>query len=291
MNRLPKVSIVIPALNEEPVIGNVVKRVAEVMESHRYPFEILVIDDGSEDGTARAASIAGAKVIRHPYNLGNGAAVKRGIREAEGDAIVLMDGDGQHDPADIPRLLEYWPEYVMVVGARNNLSESELHRDLANKFYNLLASYIAGRKVEDLTSGFRLIDAGIAKKVAYLFPNGFSYPSTATIALFRSGHCVKYIPIKASARVGKSKIRLLRDGLKFLLIIARVGTLFTPLKLFIPLGSLMFLPGVSYAIYRLLIGKAWTLPIVISITAGLLILVLSLISEQIALLRLGKFER
>lgn len=285
-----KVSVVIPAYNEGGIIGKVIEEVRTVLTSNALEHEVIVVDDGSKDTTADAAQAAGATVIRHPYNIGNGAAVKRGIRHAGGDVIVLMDGDGQHDPRDIPRLLEHIPAYEMVVGARTKESEAQLHRNVANKFYNSLASYIAGRKVEDLTSGFRAIDAAVAKRVAYLFPRGFSYPSTVTIALFHAGQSVRYVPIKASARVGKSKIRLLYDGFKFLLILARLGTLFTPLRLFLPLSALIFYPGFFYAIYKLVVGKPWTLPIVISITGGLLVFALGLLSEQIALLRVGRSE-
>ncbi len=285
-----KVSVVIPAYNEGGIIGKVINEVRSVLTANDLDHEIIVVDDGSRDDTADAAQAAGATVIRHPYNIGNGAAVKRGIRRAEGDVIVLMDGDGQHDPHDIPRLLEHIPAYEMVVGARTKESEAQLHRNVANRFYNSLASYIAGRKVEDLTSGFRAIDAAVAKRVAYLFPRGFSYPSTVTIALFHAGQSVKYVPIKASARVGKSKIRLLYDGFKFLLILARLGTLFTPLRLFLPLSALIFYPGFFYAIYKLVVGKPWTLPIVISLTGGLLVFALGLLSEQIALLRIGRSE-
>lgn len=290
MARFNKVSVVIPAYNEEQVVGKVVREVIEVLASHQLFCEVIVVDDGSADETSRVAREAGATVIRHPYNIGNGAAVKRGIRVASGDVIVMMDGDGQHDPRDIPRFLEHMPQYEMVVGARTAESEGKVHRNLANRVYNAIASYIAGKRVDDLTSGFRAINARIARSVAYLFPRGYSYPSTVTIALFLSGYTVKYVPIKAAARVGKSKIRLLYDGLKFLFIIARVGTFYTPLRLFVPLGGLIFFPGAFYAIYKLMVGKPWTLPIVISLTGGLLIFVLGLISEQIALLRISRSD-
>ncbi|NLI80852.1 MAG: glycosyltransferase family 2 protein [Deltaproteobacteria bacterium] len=290
MAKFAKISVVIPAFNEEPVIGRVIREVIEVLASHKLFCEVIVVDDGSTDNTSRVAAEAGAMVIRHPYNIGNGAAVKRGIRVATGDVIVMMDGDGQHNPQDIPRFLEHMPHYEMVVGARTAESEGKVHRNLANRLYNSIASYIAGKRVEDLTSGFRAMNAKIAKSIAYLFPRGYSYPSTATIALFLGGYTVKYIPIKASARIGKSKIRLLYDGLKFLFILARVGTFYTPLRLFVPLGGLIFFPGFFYAIYKLIIGKPWTLPIVISITGGLLVFILGLISEQIALLRISRSD-
>jgi glycosyltransferase involved in cell wall biosynthesis len=282
--------VIIPAYNEEKVIGKVVTGVKEVLDHEGYKFEILVIDDGSSDNTAEEAIKAGADVLRRPYNMGNGAAVKHGIRNAKGDFLVMLDADGQHNPRDIPRMLNYFPEYDMVVGARSRESEGEIHRNLANILYNLLASYVVGHQVEDLTSGFRAIKGSLAKRVAYLFPNGYSYPSTCTIIIFRMGYGVKYIPIIAKTRIGISKIKILRDGFRFLLIIIRIGIFFAPSRIFIPIATLVFTPGFIYAIYRLFVGKAWTLPIVISITGGLLFFVLGLISEQISMLRRDRTE-
>lgn len=285
-----KVSVVIPAYNEQDVIGHVVRSVHEVLERQSCDFEVLVVDDGSTDETMREAENAGATVLRHAYNVGNGAAVKHGIRHATGDIILLMDGDGQHDATDIPHLLAGIGPYQMVVGSRTSQSETSWYRDLANMIYNALASYIVGHRVEDLTSGFRAINAAIAKRIVFLLPNGFSYPSTMTIALFHSGYTVKYVPIKASARVGKSKIKLLRDGISFLLILARIGAFFAPMRIFLPIALLTFLPGFLYAIYRLIVGRSWTLPIVLSVLVGLMVFVLGLISEQIALLRMDRSE-
>lgn len=290
MQDSPELSIIIPAYNEEHAIGRVVQGISAVLKDSNYSFELLVVDDGSTDKTARVAGDAGAVVLQQPYNIGNGAAVKRGIRHASGDVIVLMDGDGQHNPADIPRLLAYVPQHQMVVGARTPDSESEAHRDLANRLYNALATYVVGHEVEDLTSGFRAVHTSIAKRLVYLLPNGFSYPSTMTIALFRSGYPVKYIPIKARARVGRSKIKLLRDGFGFLLTLVRIGTYFAPMRIFVPVALLTFLPGFLLAIYRLAVGRPWTIPIVISVVIGLLFFIFGLISEQIALLRLDRTE-
>jgi glycosyltransferase involved in cell wall biosynthesis len=286
----PSISVIIPAYNEELVIGQVVKKTREILESHGISHEIIVIDDGSTDATYQAALVAGANVLSQSYNIGNGAAIKRGIRSSKGDILVFMDGDGQHDPEDILRLLEFGNGYEMVVGARSSGSKGSFHRNLANKLYNILASYIVGFIVRDLTSGFRAIDARLARKLAYLLPNGYSYPSTMTIALFRLGYRVKYIPIKASSRVGRSKIKLIRDGLKFLLILARIGTLYAPLRIFLPLSAVMFFPGFFYAIIRLSMGRSWTIPIVISLITGLLFFSLGLISEQIALLRMSRSD-
>lgn len=285
-----KICVIIPVYNEVSAIGQVVRSVRAVLDGLSVDYQVTVVDDGSEDGTAEEAESAGAVVLRRPYRNGNGAAVKHGIRNTEGDIILLMDGDGQHKAEDIPCLLEPMAEYEMVVGARSLGSETEFHRDAANTIFNMLASYIVGYHVEDLTSGFRAIDGHVAKKVAYLFPNGFSYPSTCTIALFRGGYSVKYIPVKTRYRIGKSKIRVLRDGLNFLLILLRIGTLFRPLRIFLPVTIAVFLPGLVVATYRLALGRAWTIPVVISFTAALLLFALGLISEQIALIRMSRLD-
>jgi glycosyltransferase involved in cell wall biosynthesis len=286
----PSISVIIPVFNEARSIGWVVTDIITVLEGLTLEYEVLVIDDGSTDETGEKASSAGATVLRRPYNNGNGASVKHGIRNAKGSMILLMDGDGQHKAEDIPRLVEYMDDYEMVVGARTGSSETRIHRDLANRIYNLLASYIVGNRVEDLTSGFRLIDGSVAKRVAYLFPNGFSYPSTCTISLFRAGYGVKYVPVQTRMRLGSSKIKIIRDGFGFLLILLKIGTLYAPTRIFIPIGVLTFLPGLVLAIYRLVLGRAWSLPIVVSFTAGLLIFALGLISEQIALLRMSRLD-
>lgn len=285
-----RVSVVIPVYNEAGVIGQVVGDVRNVLEKSGYDYQIIVVDDGSSDDTANEAGNAGAEVLSRPYNNGNGAAVKNGIRHADGDIILMMDGDGQHQAADIPRLIQDLDRYEMVVGARTDQSDTKRHRDIANKVYSTLATYIVGHKVEDLTSGFRAIDGAVARKVAYLFPNGFSYPSTCTISLFRAGYSVKYVPIHTRMRYGNSKINVVRDGFGFLLILLKIGTLYAPMRIFLPTALLVFLPGFVVAIYRLLIGRAWSIPVVISFTAGLLIFALGLISEQIALMRMSRLD-
>ncbi len=285
-----KITVVIPAFREEAAIGPVVTQVIEVLKSYAAS-EVIVVDDGSPDGTGAAAAAAGARVIRQPYNKGNGAAIKAGIRHADGDIIVFMDGDGQHRPADIPRLVAGMDQYEMVVGARSPRSVSEWYRRQANRFYNVLATYICGTCVLDLTSGFRAVRADLARKFCHLLPNRFSYPSTMTIVMLKAGYSVRFVTIDTVARVSKSKLNPLRDGLRFFFIIVKVATLFEPLKIFLPIGLLVLLPGVVLAIYRLIIGRPWTLPIVISVSVGALIIVLGLISEQIALLRTVQFDR
>ena len=286
-----KLSIILPAYNESAIIGEVIAKLRAL-----YPdpndVEVLVIDDGSSDGTGAAAAAAGARVIQHPYNKGNGAAIKTGIRSARGEILVTMDADGQHDPRDIERLIQPIEEagYDMVVGARRG-ADQQWHRRIANAIYNSFATYLASFQIQDLTSGFRAIRRSLALSFCYLLPNTFSYPTTLTLSVVKAGYSLAYVPIQVRKRVGKSKIRLVRDGLRFLLIMIRIATLFSPLKVFLPVGLAVFLPGFAYAVYKLVIHEPWTLPIVISISVGTLIVMLGLISEQNTLLRMGQIDR
>ena len=279
-------SIILPARNEEKIIGKIVSEIKQL-----YPeAEILVVNDGSGDKTALFAGNAGAKVITHPISRGNGAAIKTGIRNAKGDVLVLMDGDGQHDPKDIEILLKHIPEYDMVVGARSGNSHGYMHRNLANVFYNCLASYLADYKILDLTSGFRIVKRNIIKKFIYLFPNGFSYPTTSTLALLKAGYNVKYVPIDAKKRVGKSKLNIIRDGIGFILLMMRIIMLFSPLKVFAPVGIAFALMGIGYYIYTFIIWQQFRNMSVLLISMGALIFMLGLISEQIAQLRMNNSE-
>lgn len=282
MKRAPRISIVMPAYNEEAVIGTMID---QLHLDHYY--EIIVVDDGSKDQTAAVAERHGARVVRHPYNIGNGAAVKSGIRAAEGDIIVLMDSDGQHPPSNIPRMLASIGDYDMVVGARTAESDAQLYRTVANKVFNTYASYIVGYPIPDLTSGFRVIKAPLLKKFVYLLPNGYSYPSTITIAMFRSGFRVKYEPIVSPARIGVSKVRPLRDGLRFLMTITRLGTMFVPLKIFIPVSLLFLSVGAGYGAYLLIFKQRFSNMAALLITIGIVIFLIGLIAEQIALLRMA----
>ena len=287
----PAISVIIPAYNEGAVIGDVVSQVHGTLHSYNDNYEVLVVDDGSTDQTAAFAQEAGAQVIQHPYNIGNGAAVKTGIRNAQGEVIVMLDGDGQHDPADIPRLLEKVGPYDMVVGARSKESETGIHRDAANRIYNWLASYICGRKIEDLTSGFRAVKADIARGFMYLLPNEFSYPSTITLALVRSGYSLAYIPIRTARRVGKSKIRLLQDGSRFFLIILKIATFFSPMKVFLPASVLMFSVGFGYGLYKVVALNARYGPTsAMLMTMAILVFLVGLVSEQVAQLRFDKSD-
>jgi len=288
---MPDISVIIPAYREEKGIGGVVENIRRVMEATGKTHEVLVIDDGSDDETAAAARNAGARVISHPYNIGNGAAVKTGIRQAKGDILVMMDGDGQHNPEDIPRLLEKMDRYDMVVGARTGDSESHLHRNMANGFYNLFASYICKRKIEDLTSGFRAVKAAIARQFVSLLPNTFSYPTTITMAVVRAGYSLAYVPIRANKRVGKSKIKLLADGSRFFLIIVKIATLFSPMRVFLPVSALMFLTGVGYGLFKILfMGGRYGPTSAMLMTMAVVVFMVGLVSEQIAQLRYDRSE-
>jgi glycosyltransferase involved in cell wall biosynthesis len=271
----------LPAKNEAAAIGQTVSRVVTLLPEA----EVIVVDDGSKDSTAEIAFEAGAKVVSHPYSKGNGAAIKTGARTASGDVIVFMDADGQHDPADIQRLLDRINEgYDLVVGARQRGSQASVGRGLANGFYNRLATYMTGHNVEDLTSGFRAVRADKFREFLYLLPNGFSYPTTSTMAFFRAGYSVAYEPIHAAQRVGKSHIKPLKDGVRFLLIIFKIGTLYSPLKLFAPVSVIAFLIATLWYGYTLVMDGRFTNMSALLYTGSVMVFLMGLISEQITAL-------
>lgn len=274
-------SIILPAKNEAANLPPVLAQLTS-----RFPAaEILVVDDGSTDATARIAREQGARVISHPYSMGNGAAIKTGARHATGEVLVFMDADGQHDPADIARLLAKLDEgYEMVVGARQADTHASLGRRLANDLYNRLASWMTGYRIEDLTSGFRAVRARHFRKFLYLLPNGFSYPTTSTMAFFRAGFPVAYIPIRAGQRGGKSHIRLLRDGSRFVLIILKIGALFSPMRFFLPLSLVFLLTGVCYYGYTYTTMGRFTNMSAVLLIYSLSLFLIGLVSEQISAL-------
>ncbi len=280
-----QVSIIVPAYNEGGIIENIVSDIKAL-----YPaYEIIVINDGSTDNTAAEAQRAGAEVFSHPYNIGNGAAIKSGIRVATGDILVFMDGDGQHNPEDITKLLEHLPEFDMVVGARSISDQASLGRALGNKLYNWFASYAAKFSIKDLTSGFRAVKSGVARNFLYLLPNTYSYPTTLTLGVLRSGMSVKYIPINIrKRRAGKSNIRLVADGVRFFMIITRICTLYSPMRVFLPVSFVMFLLGVTNYLYTYIIHNRFTNMSVFMFVAAIIIFMMSLISEQVTQMR---FER
>jgi glycosyltransferase involved in cell wall biosynthesis len=281
-----KVTILLPAYNEEGSIGETILKIKGL-----YPdYEIFVVDDGSTDQTREEAVKAGAHVWSHPYNIGNGAAIKTGLRYASGDWIVMMDADGQHKPEDIAKLLEHKDDYDMVVGARSKGSRTSWHRDLANFIYNWLASYITKFKIEDLTSGFRLVKNDRVSKYIYLLPNTFSYPSTITMAYLRSGLSIKYVPIQTLARQGKSKIKLFQDGIRFFLIITRIATLFSPFRVFLPVSFMFFIVGIGYYAFTYITQNRFTNMSMLLLSSSVIIFMMGLVSEQISQMRYDRVE-
>jgi glycosyltransferase involved in cell wall biosynthesis len=281
-------SIILPVFNEARNLATLLERLGAL----RLPnAEIILVDDGSTDGSARMAEGKEIRVIAHPYNIGNGAAIKSGIRAACGRLLVLMDSDGQHQPEDIPKLVAEAERYHMIVGARAKGSKLRFHRYVANLIYNAFASYVTKFRVQDLTSGFRVVRRADALRFIDLLPNEFSYPSTLTLAFLRSGLTVKYVPIHSLYRSGQSKISLISDGLRFLLIITKIATLFSPLRVFLPVSGFFFITGFGYYLYTYLTEGRFTNMAVFLLTTGVIVFMLGLVSEQVALLRMERHSR
>jgi glycosyltransferase involved in cell wall biosynthesis len=274
-------SVIIPAFNEAPAIGPLVTALRCIAGWH----EILVIDDGSSDETGQRAATAGARVIRHPYNKGNGAAVKTGIRHGTGQFLLIMDADGQHQPADATRLVSHLATYDLVVGARSGASHATLIRRLGNDLLNRLASYLAARPIPDLTSGFRAAKREHLLEFLHLLPNGFSTPTTTTLAFLRAGYSVHFEPIRAAQRSGQSKIKIGPDGVRFFLMVLKVITIFSPLRIFLPLSAGAFVTGVAYAVWTIFTQAHVTNSSVLLILMSVLIFLVGLVSEQISSLR------
>lgn len=275
------VSIVIPARNEAIPLAALLPEVRRLLADA----EVIVVDDGSDDDTRAVAAAAGARVISHPYPMGNGAAIKTGARVARGEIIVFMDGDGQHQAMDIPRLLEKIDAgYDMAVGARKSGSHAGAHRAVANDVFSRVASWMVTQQIDDLTSGFRAVRASKFRQFLYLLPNGFSYPTTITMSFFRAGYPVAYVPIDALQRQGKSHIRPLRDGVRFLLIIIKIGTLYSPQKLFLPVSASFFLTGLGYYLYTYLTTGRLTNMSVLMFIAAIFTFLIGIVSEQISAL-------
>jgi glycosyltransferase involved in cell wall biosynthesis len=282
-----EISIVIPVFNEAQKLLELLNQIRALDLTSS---EIIVVDDGSTDGSSDVALAGGANVIRHPYNIGNGAAIKSGIRAARGRLLLFMDGDGQHRPEDIPKLIAESRHYHMVVGARAKGSNRRVHRYAANLVYNFLASYVTRFKVKDLTSGFRLLYRRDALRYIDLLPNTFSYPTTLTLAFLRSGLTVKYVPVQTLYRAGQSKISLVTDGVRFLLIITKIATLFSPFRVFLPVSIFFFLGGMTNYVYTYVTTHRFTNMSVFLFTTAVIIFMLGLISEQIALLRTERLQ-
>ncbi len=274
-----RLSVILPAKNEAEGLRQTLPRLRQAQPEA----ELIVVDDGSTDDTAEVAAAHGARVLSSPYSMGNGAAIKRGARVASGEILVFMDADGQHDPAEIGSLLDRLGQgYDMVVGARDSSGQASAGRSLANRFYNRLASWMTGHRVADLTSGFRVVRAERFREFLHLLPNGFSYPTTSTMAFFRSAYPVDYVAIQAARRVGNnSHIRPIKDGIRFLLIIFKIATLYSPLKLFAPVGFGFALLGVGYYAYTFVTEHRFTNMSMLLLSASVIIFLIGLISEQI----------
>jgi len=280
------VSVIVPAYREAAGIESLVTRIRRTLDDTAYTYEVIVVDDGSDDETAAVAARGGARVVSHPYNVGNGAAVKTGIRAASGTMVVMLDGDGQHRPEDIPRLLEKLDTYDMAVGARTSDSHTSVPRSCANRFYNLFAGYICKRKIDDLTSGFRAMKRDIARSFIPLLPNTFSYPTTITMAVVRSGFSLVYVPVTGDRSTGKSKIRIFQDGSRFFLIIVKIATLFSPMRIFLPVSAAMFLLGLGYGLFKIFfMGDRYGPTSAMLMTMAVVVFMVGLVSEQIAQLR------
>lgn len=274
-------SVIVPAFNEGPSIAAVVQALRQQAPWH----EVIVVDDGSTDGTGDAAAEAGARVLRHPYNKGNGAAVKTGLRGATGTYILIVDADGQHQAHDTLRLVSHLDEYELVVGARSSESQASWSRRVGNAGLNRIAGYLTGRPIPDLTSGFRAARRDCMLEFIHLYPNGFSTPTTSTMSFIRAGYSVRFEPIVAAQRQGTSKIRLGADGVRFVLILLKVITVFSPLRLFVPVSLAMFALGAGYAAWTVATQSHVTNSSVLLILSSIVILLMGLVSEQIASLR------
>ena len=273
-------SIIIPAKNESAGLQQVLPKLKALYAEA----DVVVVDDGSTDDTATVAKALGARVVSHPYSKGNGAAIKSGLRAARGDVVVCMDGDGQHQPEDIEGLLGKINEgYDMVVGSRNHAGQAGIHRSFANQFYNRFSSWMVGHKIDDLTSGFRAVRTIKFREFISLLPNKFSYPTTITMSFFRAGYSVAYVPIDVQRRLKgtQSHIRLWQDGIRFLLIIFKVGTLFSPLKLFFPISLTLFGGGVGYYLYTYFTDGRFTNMGALLFSTSIITFLMGLVSEQI----------
>jgi glycosyltransferase involved in cell wall biosynthesis len=275
------VTVVVPAFNEASGIGPVVTALRSAAQWQ----DVLVVDDGSTDDTAGAAERAGARVIRHPYNKGNGASVKTAIRSAAGEWLLIVDGDGQHRPGDALRLVARLGEYDLVIGARDPRTQATAGRRVGNAVLNWLASYLTERTIPDLTSGFRAARREYLVEFLHLLPNGFSTPTTTTLAFIKAGYNVGFEPIGALPRVGTSKIRFASDGAKFLLILLKVITIFSPLRIFAPLSAAAFALGAGYGLWNFVYHARIPNGAVVLLMFAIIVMLVGLVSEQISSLR------
>lgn len=289
MAKTNKISVILPAHNEEKIIGKLVKEI----KLSNSDFEIIVVDDGSSDNTYKAALDAGAVVVRHPYNIGNGAAIKSGVRVAAGDIIILMDADGQHHPSDITKMVAGIDGFDMVVGTRTDRCDVSLFRTFGNKVLIKVAEFLSGHKIPDLTSGFRVVKRERMLEFLHLFPNKYSYPTTLTLAMLKTGYFVKYLPLDSIGRrrEGMSKLKPIRDGMRFINIMVRIIMLFDPQKIFLPASAIFFTTGCIFAIHSIIVSKKIVQSAAIFIMIASFIFFFGLLAEQIAAIRRELNER
>lgn len=280
MNAKPDLTVIIPAYNEEKVIADVIADIKALKKN----YEILVVDDGSTDNTYNVIKDLGIKIIRHPRNKGYGAALKTGIRSASGDIVLTMDADGQHNPEDIPRLLEHIDECDMVVGERTKGSHFSALRKPGKALLGWVANYLAGVRIPDLNSGFRVIRKELASRLLHILPNGFSFSTTITLAVIKEDYDIKYVPIQTRKRIGKSTVSYL-DAFKTLMLILRIINLFSPLKVFLPMSILLGIVGIPYFLYQLIFLSNISEISVILITSSILIFFFGLLADQLAAIR------
>ena len=274
-------TVVIPAFNEAASIDRLVADLRTVAHWK----DIVVVDDGSTDDTAARAAASGARVIRHPYNKGNGAAVKTAIRQSESTFILIVDADGQHRAADAVRLVSRLDVFDLVVGARSPQTQAGVARRVGNAALNRIASYLTQQRIPDLTSGFRAARRDCLAEFVHLLPNGFSTPTTTTLAFIKAGYSVCFEPIDAAPRQGTSKIRLGPDGVRFFLILLKVIAIFSPLRIFVPISAAAFLVGAAYAAWTIVTQSHVTNSSVLLIVLSVVIFLVGLVSEQISSLR------
>jgi len=280
-----EITVIIPAYNEEKGIGEVIDKIKEAMENAKVNHEIIVVNDGSTDETAAIVKGKSVKLVQHPYNKGYGAALKTGVKNAKGNIVLFMDADAQQNADDIPRLLEPMKEYDMVVGKRTKGSKIPLLRRLGKFILSVLANYLAGQKIPDLNSGFRAIKKEIVMKYMGILPDTFSFTTTITLATIKEGYNLKYVPIETGERVGSSKVKLFRDGSRFVMLILRTVALFDPLKVFLPVSIVLFLAGFSYLVYNLIFYLNVPDTSVLLIVSSLILFFFGLLADQLSLMR------
>ena len=286
--RIPALTVIVPIYNERERVIDTLSRILAVP----LDTEVLAVDDCSSDGSSElveqfAKEHPSVRVFHHPYNMGNGATVKTGLRNARAPFVMIADADGQHPPEEIPRFFEKVQDYDLVVGQRATGTEATLFRNFGNWVFNTFASYVAGCRIPDLTCGMRAMKRDIALEFIDLFPNGFSLSATSTLSVIKAGYSIAWIPIKSPKRAGKSKIRPLTDGSKFLLIIVRIAVFFKPLRVFLPISLFaLFLGILDFTVTVISEGRIHISPFAgLMFQSFLLIFLMGLMSEQIANLR------